>query len=115
MPFQYDRGVEPARISEHDLLRLGGHLGSCESERVRKRRATASGLAPFRSARKSVSSPQIVPTTSGKFAWSRARPTRWAEPGGVFMTMRFPAASPDCTQSARMRSEGRRVGKEGGI
>ena len=43
--------------------------------------------------------PNQKTTTSGSVAWSRATPTRCADPGGVFSTTRLPAKSIDRTQS----------------
>ena len=63
------------------------------------RSANGRAWAASRTATKMVSSPLIVPTTSGSTDWSSAKPTRCADPGGVLSTTRLPATSIERTQS----------------
>src|SRR4249919_1002099 len=61
--------------------------------------ANGRAKAASRIATNTVSSPQIVPTTSGNADWSSATPMRCADPGGVLSTTRLPATSMALTQS----------------
>ena len=66
--------------------------------------ASARAADASTAATKTVSSPAIVPTASGRPASSSARATGCAPAGGVFRTTSVPAARTERTDSARTRS-----------
>ena len=107
-----DRGVQSPREREHHTL---GHVAlSFSRDRVHRRptrAAVAASAAPTepstgsacRATTRIVSSPAMVPTTSGRPDRSSALARNWAAPGGVRSTTRLPLASAPVSSSRSSR------------
>ena len=93
-PRHQERGVEAAGEGEQDRLVAGrNRVAHCVNESLdvgiasRRRSRSLRWSRPSSVAMKIVSSPEIVPTTSGQLALSMATATLWAVPVVVFTTV----------------------------
>src|SRR5262249_17012054 len=85
--------VEPARVGEDSGL---AHVSP--SRWWRNSRSSAAPVAPSRAMTMIVLSPAIVPSTSGRRAWSIAWASAFAWPGGVWTTRRFADGASEIAQ-----------------
>src|SRR5262249_37873896 len=94
--------VQPGPVSGDDDVVLGGDHAPAPDDwsDPTRRRASPRATRSLGVATNTVSSPAMVPTTSGNPAASRARATGWAPAGGVFTTTREAAT---CTETAKPR------------